>query len=74
MRKSYFFVIGAVLVIGILLIALLSPWIAPHDPTKLNLAMRLMVPDGFSKGFSGYILGTDPLGQDILSRLMVSSI
>jgi len=73
MRKSNFFVIGSVLVIAIILISLVSPWIAPHDPIKLNLAMRLSAPDGFSKGWDGYILGTDALGQDILSRLMIGS-
>lgn len=73
MRKSNFFIIGAVLVIGIIIIALLSPWIAPHDPVKLDLANRLKAPDGLLKGWKGNILGTDPLGQDILSRLMVGS-
>lgn len=73
MRKSYFFVIGSVLVIAIIVLSLVSPWIAPHDPTKLNLAMRLSSPDWFSKGWDGYILGTDALGQDILSRLMIGS-
>lgn len=73
MRKSNFFVIGAILVVGILLISFLSPWIVPHNPVKSDLMMRLQAPDGFSKGWSGYILGTDPLGQDILSRLMVGS-
>lgn len=73
MRKSNFFVIGAVLVFLIIVISVLSPWIAPHNPTMSNLVMRLQPPDGFSKGYGGYILGTDPLGQDILSRLMVGS-
>ena len=73
MRKSNFFVIGAILVLGLLIISLLSPWIAPHDPIKSDLTMRLHAPDGFSKGLSGYILGTDALGQDILSRIMVGS-
>lgn len=73
MRKSNFFVIGAILVFLIIVISVLSPWIAPHNPTMSNLMMRLQPPDGFSKGFGGYILGTDPLGQDILSRLMVGS-
>ena len=73
MRKSNFFVIGAVLVAAIIVISLLSPWIAPHDPIKSDLLLRLKAPDGLSKGWSGYILGTDPLGQDILSRLMIGS-
>lgn len=73
MRKSYFFMIGSVLVLAIIIISLISPWIAPHDPIKLNLAMRLTAPDYLSKGLDGYILGTDALGQDILSRLMIGS-
>lgn len=58
MRKSYFFMIGSVLVLAIIIISLISPWIAPHDPIKLNLAMRLTAPDYLSKGLDGYILGT----------------
>lgn len=73
MKKSNFFMIGSILVILIVLMALLAPWIAPHDPVKSNLAMRLQPPDYFSKGWEGHILGTDALGQDILSRLMVGS-
>lgn len=73
MRKSHFFVIGSILVILILFISLISPWIAPHDPVKLSLANRLSSPDWFSKGTDGYILGTDALGQDLLSRLMIGS-
>lgn len=67
MRKSQFFVIGAILVVAIILIALLSPIIRPFDPQKSDLAMRLTAPN------SEHLLGTDPLGQDILSRLMVGS-
>lgn len=73
MKKSNFFVIGSVLVIMIIVLSAISPWIAPHDPIKLNLAMRLSPPDGLSKGWSGYIFGTDALGQDLLSRLMIGS-
>jgi len=73
MRKSYFFVIGATLVLIIVLVALFSHYIAPHDPIKSNLAKRLLPPQGLSGGWSGNVMGTDPLGQDILSRLMVGS-
>lgn len=67
MRKSNFFVIGAVLVLAIIIMAILAPWIAPHDPTQSVLSLRLQAPQ------PGYLLGTDALGQDILSRLMVGS-
>ena len=73
MRKSYFFVIGSILVFLILLIAFISPYIVPHDPVKYLLAMRFKAPQGFKNGWGGYILGTDALGQDVLSRLMIGS-
>ena len=73
MRKSKFFVLGAILVILILGISLLSPVIVPHNPEKIALSKRLTAPEFFSRGWSGYIFGTDPLGQDILSRIMIGS-
>lgn len=45
------------------LIALLAPWISPHDPVKVNLAVKLSQPSW------EYPLGTDHLGRDNLSRL-----
>ncbi len=73
MRKSSFFMIGATLVLLIIVIALISPYIIVHDPIKSNLRLRLQPPDYFSKGWSGHILGTDPLGQDVLTRLLIGS-
>jgi len=73
MRKSSFFMIGATLVLLIIFIALISPYIVVHNPIKSDLRSRLLPPDGFSKGWSGHILGTDPLGQDVLTRLLIGS-
>lgn len=73
MRKSSFFMIGSVLVLLIIVIALISPYIVAHDPIKSNLRLRLQPPDYFSKGWSGHVLGTDPLGQDVLTRLLIGS-
>jgi ABC-type dipeptide/oligopeptide/nickel transport system permease subunit len=73
MRKSSFFMIGATLVLLIIVIALISPYIIVHDPIKSNLRLRLQPPDYFSKGWGGNILGTDPLGQDVLTRLLIGS-
>jgi ABC-type dipeptide/oligopeptide/nickel transport system permease subunit len=73
MRKSSFFMIGATLVLLIVIIALISPYIIVHDPIKSNLRLRLQPPDYFSQGWSGHILGTDPLGQDVLTRLLIGS-
>jgi len=58
------FNIGAVLLALILLLLLLTPWIAPHDPAAQNLSNRLAGPSG------DHWFGTDHLGRDVLSRLM----
>jgi len=47
------------------LITVLAPVLAPQDPIKINLEERLAPP-----GTSGYPLGADDLGRDILSRLI----
>lgn len=49
----------------ILVIALLAPFIAPADPFKTSMVNRLKPP-----GTPGYLLGTDELGRDLLSRLI----
>ena len=50
--------------------ALGAEFSAPHPPTGLNLADRLLPPA--SRGSSGtfYLLGTDELGRDLFSRLI----
>ena len=47
-----------------------APWVAPHDPLKGSLAKRLTPPVWQDGGSSSYLLGTDKLGRDILSRLI----
>lgn len=43
------------------------------DPTSNSLIGRLTAPELFSKGTEGHILGTDQLGRDIFSRLLMGS-
>ncbi|WP_145409056.1 nickel ABC transporter permease subunit NikC [Paenibacillus xylanexedens] len=45
-------------------VALMAPWIAPHDPVKVNLLQKLASPS------LEHWLGTDHLGRDNLSRLI----
>jgi len=68
--RSKFFVIGGITVLFIIILAFFSTQIAPHDPETPNLVMRLKPPN-WNGGWSGYPLGTDPMGQDVLSRLLV---
>ena len=57
---------GALIVILLLvLMAILAPYIAPHDPYR-GMALRRLRPPGTE----GFPLGTDELGRDMLSRLI----
>jgi peptide/nickel transport system permease protein len=56
--------LGAIIVLGWLLVALLAPWIAPYDPIAHDLPDKLQGPN-FAHPF-----GTDNFGRDILSRVM----
>lgn len=47
--------------------ALLAPWLAPHDPVKVDLLHKLEAPS------TAHWLGTDHLGRDTLSRLLYGS-
>jgi peptide/nickel transport system permease protein len=48
----------------VVLVAILAPWIAPHDPRYLNILGR------FQTSSPTNLLGTDSLGRDLLSRLI----
>ena len=60
---------GGVLVI-IVLMALLAPVLAPHDPLDQDLTRKLIPPIWHDKGSWVYPLGTDLFGRDYLSRLI----
>ncbi|TFZ01792.1 ABC transporter permease subunit [Ramlibacter humi] len=63
-------VIGLVVVVVMLLMALFAPWLAPHAPFETNNAVFLKPPAWQSGGSASYLLGTDAIGRDILSRLI----
>lgn len=63
-------VIGLVVVVVMLLMALFAPWIAPHSPDATNSAVFLKPPAWQAGGSAQYLLGTDAIGRDILSRLI----
>lgn len=60
----------AVLMAILVVPAVLAPWLAPHDPLEGRLAHKLKPPVWLPGGEWTYLLGTDPLGRDILSRLI----
>jgi peptide/nickel transport system permease protein len=50
--------------------AVLAPVLAPNDPYKQDLSLRMIPPIWQEKGTWEYPLGTDNLGRDYLSRLI----
>ncbi len=54
----------------IVLAALLAPWIAPKDPLAQDLFLGRLPPFWVSGTESGFYLGTDSLGRDVLSRIL----
>lgn len=61
--------VGLGIVVLVALTAVLAPWISPHDPSRQNLAAFLQPPVWISGNWQ-YVLGTDILGRDVLSRLI----
>ena len=59
--------VGYVLVGVLLLLALFGAWVAPYDATLVNLDDRLL------PASTSHWLGTDHLGRDVLSRLIVGT-
>jgi peptide/nickel transport system permease protein len=57
----------------VVLVAIFAPVLAPQDPTKLNLGKRLLPPIWITGSDPTFILGTDQLGRDMLSRLILGS-
>jgi peptide/nickel transport system permease protein len=62
--------LGALIVGGVLLAAILAPLIAPHDPFAQDLMARLTPPQWMPGGSPVHPFGTDQLGRDYLSRLI----
>jgi len=55
---------GTALVLILFILSGSAAWLAPHDPDKVDIRNRLKPPS------KEYILGTDSLGRDVLSRLI----
>jgi ABC-type dipeptide/oligopeptide/nickel transport system permease subunit len=62
-----FLAIGAALLVGFVVVAAFGRWIAPYDPTAQDLLAMLDPPS------AEHWLGTDELGRDMLSRVIVGT-
>jgi ABC-type dipeptide/oligopeptide/nickel transport system permease subunit len=59
--------LGAFIVVGMLLLALLAPFLALHDPNQMSIAERL------APLSADHPFGTDQFGRDIYSRVIYGS-
>ena len=69
-RQNRGAVIGLVVFFLLVLIAALAPVIAPHDPTSQYRDAFLVPPVWQEGGNAEFLLGTDAVGRDMLSRLI----
>lgn len=63
-------VIGLAVFVLLIITAIFAPWIAPHGPADQYRDAVLLPPIFQEGGRAGYLLGTDAVGRDILSRLI----
>lgn len=73
LKKNKGSMIGIFIITFLVLVALFAPLIAPFDPTLINSDFLRLPPRFVSGGLPQFILGTDDLGRDLLSRLIYGS-
>ncbi len=64
------FLFGAGVLLLIVVVAAFAPWLAPHDPMEQSLLNQLLPPRWVKGGDPAFLLGTDTLGRDLLSRMI----
>jgi dipeptide transport system permease protein len=72
-RQNRGALIGLALVLGLVFLAVTADWVAPYPPNEQYRDATLVPPMWQAGGSSRFILGTDPVGRDILSRLIHGS-
>jgi peptide/nickel transport system permease protein len=74
LRRNPVFLVGAGITLAFVVLAIISPWIAPHDPTQGLLLDKVRQQSNPIPGAEpGFPLGADNRGRDLLSRLLVGA-
>lgn len=66
-KRSRNSMIGGMIVLAVVVMAVIGPWLVPHDPTRVNM-LAVWEPPGAT-----YWMGTDALGRDIFSRVVMGA-
>jgi peptide/nickel transport system permease protein len=64
---------SSIILMGIVLIAVMAPVIAPYAPQEIDLTARVVTPGTASSDGRVHWLGTDNLGRDIFSRVLYAA-
>ena len=67
LKRNRMAMTGLALVLGLFVVSIFAPWLAPYDPNLIDLKQVLMPPS------PAHYLGTDTLGRDVLSRIIFGS-
>jgi peptide/nickel transport system permease protein len=74
LRTNWVFLLGLAIVVVFVILAVIAPWIAPHDPAERMLIDQVRQQTNPVPGPQpGHPLGGDQSGRDLLSRLLVGS-
>ncbi|GAB2907335.1 ABC transporter permease [Rhodococcus aerolatus] len=68
LRRSPLAVTSAVVLLLAVVVAVAAPWLAPYPPEQTDFAATLSPP-----GTPGHLFGTDDLGRDVLSRIILGT-
>ena len=68
LRRNPLAVISFSVLVLATFVAVLAPWLAPYAPEQTDFANTFSPP-----GTAGHLLGTDDLGRDVLSRIILGS-
>ncbi|WP_421958234.1 ABC transporter permease [Planococcus koreensis] len=71
--KSKTGMVGLIIVVAVVLMAIFAPLLTDNDPAKTDVINRLLPPFWLEGGSTEFLLGTDNLGRDVLSRIIYGS-
>jgi peptide/nickel transport system permease protein len=74
LRRNPVFLLGAIIILVFIVVAVLSPLLAPHNPSERLLVDQVVkARNQIPSPQPGYPFGGDEQGRDLLSRLLVGS-